>query len=94
MSLVEAAMYKKPLISCEIGTGTTFVNMHGETGLVIPPEDPHALAHAMQTLYHNPKLSKTMGQAAYQRYQELFTASAMARQYRNVYDEVLSEGQG
>lgn len=94
MSLVEAAMYKKPLISCEIGTGTTFVNMHGETGLVIPPEDPHALAHAMQTLYHNPELSKTMGQAAYQRYQELFTASAMARQYRNVYDEVLSEGQG
>lgn len=26
-------MYGKPMISCEIGTGTTFVNLHETTGL-------------------------------------------------------------
>ena len=33
MSLVEASMYSKPMISCEIGTGTSYVNLHGVTGL-------------------------------------------------------------
>lgn len=91
MSLVEASMYQKPLISCEIGTGTTFVNIDGETGLVVPAEDAKALAQAMQKLHQNPQLSSAMGRAAYQRYQQLFTASAMARQYRKVYDDVLQE---
>ena len=48
MVLVEAAMCGKPLISCEIGTGTSFVNVHGETGLVVEPEDPVALAQSRQ----------------------------------------------
>ncbi len=49
ISLLEGAMYGKPMISSEIGTGTTFVNIGNETGLVVPPSDPAALRQAMAT---------------------------------------------
>ena len=32
-------MFGKPMISSEIGTGTTYINVHRETGLVVPPSD-------------------------------------------------------
>jgi len=56
IALLEAAFTGKPLISCEIGTGTSYVNLDGETGLVIAPADPNALAAAMQTLWHDAPL--------------------------------------
>ena len=36
ISLLEGAMYGKPMISSEIGTGTSYINIDGETGLVVP----------------------------------------------------------
>ena len=50
MVLVEASMMSKPMISCEIGTGTSFVNLKDITGFVIPPESPEKLGAAMQDL--------------------------------------------
>ncbi|MES2901326.1 MAG: glycosyltransferase, partial [Pseudomonadota bacterium] len=37
ISLLEGAMYGKPMISSEIGTGTTYINIDGDTGIVVPP---------------------------------------------------------
>lgn len=90
MSLVEASIFSKPMISCEIGTGTSYVNTDGETGLVVPPEDPAALADAMQRLHGDPVLARRLGQGARRRYNQHFTAASMARQYRAVYDAVLA----
>jgi rhamnosyl/mannosyltransferase len=56
MVLVEAAMYGRPLISCEIGTGTSYVNAHEETGFVVEPESSTALALAMNTLLNDDAL--------------------------------------
>jgi len=50
ISLLEDAMYGKPMISREIGTGTTYINIGGETGLVVPPSDSMALRQAMSYL--------------------------------------------
>lgn len=49
MVLVEAAMFGRPQVTCEIGTGTSYVNVHESTGFVVPPESPCALADAMNT---------------------------------------------
>ena len=90
ISLLEAAMYGKPMISCEIGTGTSYINVHGETGLVVPPADPPALREAMQVLWENPQQALEMGACARQRYERLFTAERMGRKMAQLYREVLA----
>ena len=89
ISLLEGAMYGKPLISSEIGTGTSFINISNETGIVVPPSDPVALLQAMQTLWQNPELAAEMGRKAEQRYWELFTADKMVASYVDLYKELI-----
>lgn len=89
MVLLEAAMHARPLISCEIGTGTSFVNQDGETGFVVPPEDPQRLAEAINTLLEQPDLARRMGQNARQRYETHFTTEVMASAYTNLYQKLL-----
>jgi rhamnosyl/mannosyltransferase len=90
MSLVEAAMAGKPMISCEIGTGTSYINLDGVTGWTVPPDDASRLREAMHSLQSDLKLAEAMGQRARQRYEEVFTAQRMARAYLDVYREVLA----
>lgn len=90
ISLLEAAMYGKPLISCEIGSGTSYINVHSETGLVVPPASPAAFRDAMRTLWEQPLLARQMGEKAGLRYAQLFTAELMGRQMAQVYREVLA----
>ena len=89
ISLLEAAMVGKPMISCEIGTGTTFVNSTNETGLVINPGSPSELREAMQFLLDNPKVAATMGKNAKKRSLELFTADQQAKSYYDLYQQLL-----
>lgn len=89
ISLLEGAMYGKPMISSEIGTGTTYINIDNETGLVVPPSDPAAFEQAMRTLWDNPQLAADMGRRAEARYWELFTAEKMAENYAALYRKLL-----
>jgi rhamnosyl/mannosyltransferase len=89
ISLLEGAMYGKPLISCEMGTGTTYINIHQETGLVVPPTTPLALRDAMLSLWHHPDIAQQYGQNAKQRYEKLFTADLMTDQYVKLYRSLL-----
>jgi glycosyltransferase involved in cell wall biosynthesis len=90
MVLVEAAMFGKPMISCEIGTGTSFVNDHEQTGFVVPPENPSALATAMSTLLTNEGLAASMGAAARGRYEQLFSGAALGLAYNELYKSLPS----
>ena len=72
----------------EIGTGTTFVNIANETGLVVPPSDPGALRQAMGQLWDNPQQAAEMGQRAQARYWEHFTAEQMVAAYVGLYREL------
>lgn len=89
ISLLEGAMYGKPMISCEIGSGTTFINIAGETGLVVPPRDSLALAEAMNHLWNQPALAASMGEAAGLRFEEVFSSSSMAESYAEIYRSLL-----
>ncbi|EPL9726692.1 TPA: glycosyltransferase family 4 protein [Pseudomonas putida] len=92
ISLLEAAMYGKPMISCEIGTGTTFVNIDGETGLAVPPENPPALREAMRRLWDEPGLAARFGAQARARFEKVFTAERMCAATVQVYKELLVPG--
>ena len=88
ISLLEGAMYGKPMISSEIGTGTTFINIADETGLVVPPSDPVALRQAMQYLWNHPEKAAEMGRRAEDRYWKYFTAEQMVGKYMKLYHEL------
>jgi rhamnosyl/mannosyltransferase len=55
--LLEAAAHARPQISTEIGTGTSWVNLDGQTGFVVPPRNPRALAAAIDQLCSDKELS-------------------------------------
>ncbi len=90
ISLLEGAMFGKPMISSEIGTGTTYINIDGQTGLVVPPSDPLALRAAMRRLWEDPELAQQMGRRAEARYHELFTSEQMAANYTALYHELVA----
>lgn len=90
ISLLEGAMYGKPLISSEIGTGTSYINVNGETGLVVQPSNPSEFREAMRFLWESPNIASEMGKRAEQRYWDLFTAERMASSYATLYRELLN----
>jgi rhamnosyl/mannosyltransferase len=89
ISLLEGAMYGKPMISCEMGSGTTYINIAGETGLVVPPRDSVALAAAMARLWNQPDLAAAMGEAAQRRFETVFSSDSMAKSYAEIYRSLL-----
>lgn len=89
VALLEAARAGKPMISCEIGTGTTFVNKNKETGLAITPASSHELSQAMLWIDRNHSAALQMGRRARQRYIEFFQFEQMAAAYHSAYMSVL-----
>lgn len=88
ISLLEAAMYGKPLISCEIGTGTSFINLNGVTGITIPASSPQALQDAIRKLWFDEEFHQRCGKAARQHFEETFSAGKMTESYVNLYNSI------
>jgi O-antigen biosynthesis rhamnosyltransferase len=91
ISLLEGAMFGKPMISSEIGTGTSFINIHGETGVVVPPNNPDALREALDFMHEHPEVAGEMGRKARLRYMQHFTADKMVDDYLALYHQLLSQ---
>ena len=81
----------RPVVSTELGTGTSFVNRDGETGIVVPPGDSTALAAALESLLRAPERSRALGEAGRRRMQELFGADRMVERTMAIYREVLGD---
>ena len=79
------------MISCEIGTGTSYVNLDGETGLVVPPSDSVAFGQALDVFWNEPEQVGVWGRGALSRYEGNFKAEDMAERYMGAYGEVWSE---
>jgi rhamnosyl/mannosyltransferase len=88
--LIEAMACGLPLISTELGTGTSFVNQHGETGLVVSPNDAGAMAAAANQLLGDNPLRQRMGAAALARAQGEFNMHTMAARMLQLYEAVLA----
>jgi rhamnosyl/mannosyltransferase len=88
---IEAMAAGKPVVCTELGTGTSYVNVHGETGLVVPPRDPAALADAIRTLLADPELRRRMGERGRQRATRQFSAEMMTERVAQLYADLLHE---
>ncbi|MDD2325505.1 MAG: glycosyltransferase [Alphaproteobacteria bacterium] len=91
ISLLEAAMCGKPMISCEIGSGMSYININGETGFSIPPENPQELAEVMVKLHRDEALRARLGAGGRKRYETLFTGAIMTESYGELYEDLLSD---
>lgn len=88
--LLEAMAAGTPLISTELGTGTSWVNQQGETGLVVPPRNVAALVAAIQQLLHDDSQRQRMAQAAQIRARTQFDLPVLIDRVMQVYQEVLN----
>ena len=86
---VEAMASGLPVVSTELGTGTSYVNIHGETGLVVPPGDVEALRVALRELIDQPDTRRRMGQHARERAMREFSAERMGERITALYQQVL-----
>lgn len=88
LSLVEGLRAGKPLISTELGTGTSFVNQANKTGLVVPAKDVELLRAALLQLDQSDTLCQQFAQAARKRYEEYFRAENMINAYEKKFLKV------
>lgn len=86
---VEAMAAGLPVVCTELGTGTTYVNLDGVTGLVAPPRDPDALAAAINALIADPARRAAMGRAAQERVAQEFDLDVMVDRALALYGELI-----
>ena len=92
---VEAAAMGLPVIGTQVG-GVPETMMPGRSGLLVPPNDPGALAQALDLLLGDAALRRRMGEAGRARVRDLglFTPARVAQDVENVYHRWLSERRG
>jgi glycosyltransferase involved in cell wall biosynthesis len=81
---LEAAFYGLPCVGTAVG-GVTDIVVDGETGLLVPPASPSALATALRTLRDDPALRRRLGARARERANAEFTEQLMADRYEAVF---------
>jgi glycosyltransferase involved in cell wall biosynthesis len=87
ISIVEAMFAGLPVVAADVG-GVGGVVVHGETGWLVPPEDPPALAAAIRELLGDPARIAEMGRRGRQRALEHFSAELMAARFEALYREL------
>ena len=86
LTVLEAMAAALPVVVTDvIGCNETVV--HGESGLIVPPEDPSALAGALLEVLGDPPRAARLGAAARLRAEREFAAPVMARRTLAVYRE-------
>jgi glycosyltransferase involved in cell wall biosynthesis len=90
-ALVEAMAMGLPVIASQVG-GVPEVVTDGKTGILVPAQNPTALAKAIVKLARDAKLSRELAQAGYKRAHSAFGAETMVDRISAVYQELLAEG--
>ena len=87
--LLEAAAFAKPAVATTVG-GVPEAVVHGQTGLLVPPNDQDALTQALIRLLKNPAQAHRMGQNARRRAETQFTWQQTAQNFRAIAHAALN----
>lgn len=88
--LLEAMSASKPVISTNVSALPEIV-LEGETGLMVPPENPDALAKSMLVLVSDALLRERLGKAGHARVVSNFSLDAMWAKTMEIYERVLQD---
>lgn len=86
---LEAMACSLPVVSTDLPTGVPWVNQHGTTGLVVPPGDPVALAHALKRLGRDAALRASFGAAGKRRVAQMFSVQHMVDAFKGLIRHVV-----
>jgi glycosyltransferase involved in cell wall biosynthesis len=87
-SLLESMAAALPVVATNIG-GNPEVVVDGETGLLVPPRKPAALAEAICRVLLTPGMRHSFGQAGRRRVLDHFSNERMIRTVEHLYEELL-----
>ena len=87
IAMLEAMAHATPVVATPVG-GTPEAVVDGETGLLVPPRNPAALAEAIGELLADRARAKRLGESGRRRVAERFSAGAMTGRMLEIYDEV------
>jgi glycosyltransferase involved in cell wall biosynthesis len=88
LPLAEAMACGAPVLGTEIGAYREIVR-HGESGWLVPPRDPRALADAIRMLWNDAALRERLSAGGRQRVLETFNWRKAAEETLAVYEEVI-----
>lgn len=90
LTVLEAMSANKPVIATVVG-GVPELIEDDISGILVPPQNPEALANAVLCLAKDPELRQKMGKAAQERAVAMFDISRAAREYEALYLKLLKE---
>lgn len=88
--LLEAASLSKPHVATDVGGVGEFV-VNGTTGILVPPQDPHALGEAIRNLLFHRETVHALGAKAYVRFAEHHSFESFLTQITSLYRQLLEE---
>jgi len=88
---IEAMACGVPLVATTGGALPEVVGRHGETGLLVTPDDPEALAAGIRAVLDDPELARRLGEGGRERVLGVFTWAATAKGTAEQYQVVLEE---
>jgi glycosyltransferase involved in cell wall biosynthesis len=89
MVIEQAMAARVPVVATRVG-GVDYLVNHGQTGFVVEFGDINGLAESMVTMLNDAELRAQMGTAGRVEAERRFRAEVVARQTREVYDQMLA----
>ncbi|MBL7129825.1 MAG: glycosyltransferase [Candidatus Omnitrophica bacterium] len=84
LALLEAAAYGKPIVATDVG-GSRELIIDGETGFLIPPKNPEALAEAISKLIDNPQKRTDFSNKVIKRFKAIYSLEKVFPQIERLY---------
>jgi glycosyltransferase involved in cell wall biosynthesis len=85
LTLLEAMARGLPVVATRVG-GNPEVVVDGETGVLVPPAQPEALAWALRVVLRDPRRAAQLGLAGRRRVEALFDVRRMIAEYEALYE--------
>jgi len=87
-SVLESMAAGKPVVATSVN-GSRELVVDSETGFLVPPRDPQAVAEKVIALLRDPELAAKMGKSGRRRVEERFSVQAMVQKTEALYQSLL-----
>jgi glycosyltransferase involved in cell wall biosynthesis len=93
LAVLEAMLAAVPVVATNVGIASEAL-VDGETGLLVEPDDPDALAAAIRTAQADPELRRRLAEEGREVAARSFTPEAMAEAFEKLYAELVAGPEG